>query len=159
GVEVEFKQAEFARQLGLNVLSINAEDNLSVISQKFNLIWCTDFLVHMVSPYKFLYECRNLLEKNGQMVIQVPLMSIFNMHRSVLHFYAFNKKSLIYLLEMAGYEIVKTSGFLRKKPKWVNFIFDLLLQRWGGNIWVLAKKKKEMPVDFKKSFLPKWFKV
>jgi len=159
GIEAGLKQVEFARQLGLNVLSINVEDDLSAIGQKFNLVWCTDFLVHMVSPYKFLYGCRNLLEKNGQMVIQVPLMSIFNMHRSVCHFYAFNKKSLSYLLEMAGYEIVKTSGFLRKKPKWFNSIFELLLQRWGGNIWVLAQKKNELPTDFKRSFLPKWFKI
>ncbi len=159
GIEASFRMAEFASKLGLNVLSINVEDDLSAIGQKFNLIWCTDFLVHMISPYKFLYDCRKLLEDNGRLVIQIPLMSIFNMHRSSCHFYAFNKKSLLYLLEMAGYDIIQISGAIRRKPKWFNFIFDPLLRRWGGNIWVLARKKKDAAIDFGKVYPPKWFKL
>ncbi len=158
GLEADIKQAEFAKRLGLNILTINVEEDLSEINQKFEFIWCTDFLVHMVSPYKFLYDCRKLLEERGHMVIQVPLMSMLNKHRSDCHFYAFNRKSLIYLLEMAGYRIVKMSGYIRRMPQWLNFIFESLLQRWGGNIWVLAEKK-EMPINFEKSFLPKWFKI
>ena len=158
GLEVSSSLVDFAQSLGLNVISFNAEENLTEINQKFNLIWCTDFLVHMISPYKFLYDCRKLLEDNGRLVIQIPLMSIFNIHRSSCHFYAFNKKSLLYLLEMAGYDIVKTSGAIRRKPKWFNFIFDPLLQRWGGNIWVLAQKQGGAVSNFSRSYLPSWFK-
>jgi len=113
----------------------------------------------MASPYKFLYDCRRLLPVGGKIVIQIPLMSIFNKHRSGCHFYAFNKKSLLYLIEMAGFRVIKTSGLIRKKPEWFNFIFELMMQNWGGNIWVLAEKEDKAPVDFKKVYLPDWFKA
>lgn len=157
GIEVNTKAAEFGRSLGLNIIAINAEDDLGLVKEKFDLIWCTDFLVHTISPYKFLYDCRKLLTENGQIIIQIPLMSIFNMHRSNCHFYAFNKKSLIYLLEMAGFKVIKTSGLIRKNPKWFNYFMDPILQLWGGNIWVLAKKEEKIPVNFNKVYLPKWF--
>ncbi|MDD5547587.1 MAG: methyltransferase domain-containing protein [Candidatus Pacebacteria bacterium] len=159
GVEINQKAVEFAKSLGLKVASINAEDDLKSINQKFNLIWCTDFLVHVASPYKFLYDSRKLLEDKGKIIIQIPLMSIFNRHKSGCHLYAFNKKALLYLMEMAGYKIIKTSGYIRKKPKWFNFIFEPLLQIYGGNIWVLAEKKEGTPFNLQKVFMPKWFEI
>ena len=158
GIESAKSMADFSKALGLNVLDINIEDDLAVVG-KFDLIWCLDFLVHMASPYKFLYDCRRLLPVGGKIVIQIPLMSIFNKHRSGCHFYAFNKKSLLYLIEMAGFRVIKTSGLIRKKPEWFNFIFELMMQNWGGNIWVLAEKEDKAPVDFKKVYLPDWFKA
>ncbi|MFA6307042.1 MAG: class I SAM-dependent methyltransferase [Patescibacteria group bacterium] len=158
GLEAAVYQADYARSLGLKVVSGNAEEDLNKISGQFDLIWCADFLVHMISPYKFLYDSRRLLPVGGKLVIQIPLMSIFNKHRSGCHFYAFNKKSLEYLMAMAGYRVLKTSGLIRKKPNWFNFIFEPLLQNWGGNIWVLAEKEETVPVDFSKVYLPAWFK-
>jgi len=157
GLEAGEYKVNFAKSLGLNVILGNAENDLTQINQKFDLIWCLDFLVHLASPYKFLYDCRQLLKPNGKIVVQVPLLSIFNMHRSHYHFYAFNKKSLEYIMEMAGYRVLNTSGLIRKKPKWFNFIFDPLLQSWGGNIWLLAQKIDQLPVDFNNMYLPKWF--
>ena len=159
GLEIGEPKVNFAKSLKLNVILGNAEDDLTKIDQKFDLIWCLDFLVHMASPYKFLYDCRRLLPVGGKIVIQIPLMSIFNKHRSGCHFYAFNKKSLLYLIEMAGFRVIKTSGLIRKKPEWFNFIFELMMQNWGGNIWVLAEKEDKAPVDFKKVYLPDWFKA
>jgi len=159
GLEAAAYQADYARSLGLNVISGNAEEDLNKISQQFDLIWCADFLVHTVSPYKFLYDLRRLLPTGGKLVIQIPLMSIFNKHRAGCHFYAFNKKSLEYLIEMAGFWALKTSGLIRKKPNWFNLIFELPLQRWGGNIWILAEKEEATPVNFDKVCLPAWFKI
>lgn len=159
GLEAASFQADYARALGLRVISGNAEQDLEKINEQFDLIWCADFLVHMISPYKFLYDSRRLMPVGGKLVIQIPLMSIFNKHRSGCHFYAFNKKSLEYLMEMAGYRVLKTSGLIRKKSVWFNFIFEPLLQRWGGNIWVLAEKLEATPVDFEKVYLPTWFQI
>jgi len=155
GIEANQSLIPFSRSLGLNIMELNIEDALPA-DEKFDLIWCTDFLVHLISPYKFLYDCRKILKDNGRLVIQIPLMSILNTHRSACHFYAFNKKSLLYLLEMNGYKILKTSGCIRKMPKIFNVIFEPVLQIFGGNIWVLAEKK-ETSFNFKKSFLPNWF--
>ena len=159
GLEAGEAKVNFARSLGLDIKLGNAENDLAGIDREFDLVWCLDFLVHMASPYKFLYDCRRLLKPGGKIVVQVPLMSFFNMHRSRYHFYALNKKSLAYLMEMAGYKILKTSGLIRKKPKWFNLIFDRLLQRWGGNIWILAQKADLVPIDFKNMYLPEWFRI
>jgi SAM-dependent methyltransferase len=159
GIEANEHEAGFARALGLKVVNVNAEDDLGAIGEKFDLIWCTDFLVHMISPYKFLYDCRPRLKDKGRLVIQVPLLSPLNMHRSTCHFYAFNKKSLIYLLELAGFKTVKTSGLIRRLPQWLNFALEPLLQLFGGNIWILAEKQEKTPVNFDKVYLPKWFKI
>jgi len=159
GIEANVREAEFARALGLRVVNVNAEDDLGDLAEQFDLIWCTDFLVHMISPYKFLYDCRKLLGENGRLIIQIPLMSIFNKHRSSCHFYAFNKKSLLYLLEMSGYKVIKTSGSVRRLAFTLNRILEPALQLWGGNIWVLAEKQEKTPVNFDKVYLPKWFKL
>jgi 2-polyprenyl-3-methyl-5-hydroxy-6-metoxy-1,4-benzoquinol methylase len=159
GIEFCKQTSDFAKGLGLNIAAINIEDNLLDINDKFDLIWCSDVIVHLISPYKFLYECRSLLKDSGRIVLQIPLMSFFGMHISDCHFYAFNKKSLMYLFEMAGYKIIKTSGLIRKKTKWFNFLFEPLLQLYGGNIWVLAEKQEKPAINFERVFPPKWFKI
>jgi SAM-dependent methyltransferase len=155
GIEANHNLVIFSRGLGLNVVEGNIEDSLPT-SERFDLVWCTDFLVHLVSPYKFLYDCRKLLNTGGRIVIQIPLMSMLNNHKSPCHLYAFNKKSLIYLLETAGYKIIKTSGCIRKMPNLFNYLLEPVLQVMGGNIWILAEKKEDK-FNFEKSFLPAWF--
>ena len=159
GLEKNTKAATYARALGLKVIDINVEDDLESISEQFDLIWCTDFLVHLISPYKFLYDCRKLLKSNGCLVIQIPLMSLLNKHRAHCHFYAFNKKSLIYLLEMSGYRIVKSSGLIRRLPKWFNYLLEPIFQLGGTNIWLLLEKEDQIPINFSKVYLPKWFRA
>jgi len=159
GIEIQQPIINFLNSLGLNVKSINVEDDLRKMDEKFDLIWCTDFLVHTISPYKFLYDCRHVLNDNGRIVIQIPLMSIWNTHRSSCHFYGFNKKALLYIFEMSGYKIIKTSGLIRKLPSWLNKILEPVLQIWGGNIWVLAEKQSHVPINTKKVYPPSWFKL
>lgn len=158
GIEANPFSIKFAQALGLNIVDINAENGMDAIRRQFDLVWCTDFLVHMISPYKFLYDSRKLLKPGGKLVIQIPLMSFFNMHRSYCHFYAFNRKALLYILEMAGFKVLKTSGLIRKRPRWFNAMFEPILQIWGGNIWVYAEKMDEVPINFDKVYLPDWFK-
>ena len=156
GIEAQHRTAEFSRALGLTVIEANIEDGI-LLDKKFDIIWCSDFLVHLISPYKFLYDYRKFLNDNGRLLIQIPLMSALNKHKSPCHLYAFDKKSLVYLMETAGYKIIKTSGCIRQLPGLVNKLLEPFLQIYGSNIWVLAEKS-ETEINFTKSFLPKWFK-
>ncbi len=158
GVEANKIAADFGKNIGLNIIAVNIEDDLASVGSGFDLIWCSDILPHLISPYKFLYDCRKALKTDGRIMIQVPLMSVFNMHRSSCHVYAFNKKALLYLLETAGYKVLKTSGFLRRRSRWFNFILEPLLQIFGGNIWVLAEKLENWVPSFERTYLPSWFK-
>jgi len=78
-------------------------------------------------------------------------------HKSPEHFYSFNKEDLIFLLKASGYKIVDSSGYVRRMPNCLNKIFEPLLQRFGTNIWILAKKRKNNSGIPDKSFLPSWF--
>lgn len=157
GIEKDEKFSKIAKSLGLNVKSFNVEEDLrSLIGEDFDLIWCTDFIVHTASPFKMLYDSRELLNDSGKIILQIPLMSVLNKHKSSCHLYAFNKKSLIYLLKTCGFKIIKTSGCVRRLPNFLNFIFNPLLQILGTNIWILAEKLPEPKINRNKLFLPKW---
>ncbi len=69
GIEFCEQTSNFAEGLGLNIASVNIEDDLLDIKKKFDLIWCSDVIVHLISPFKFLYECRSLLKDNGRIVL------------------------------------------------------------------------------------------
>jgi len=156
GIEINDYILDFGKSLGLNIIKANMEETLPVINGKFDLIWCTDFLVHMVSPFRFLFKIRDYLNDGNYLVIQIPKPSILGTHNSPEHFYAFNKETLIFLLKASGYKIVNHSGYVRKMPNFLNKIFDPLLQKFGTNIWILAKKDKHSGIP-DKTFLPSWF--
>ena len=156
GIEFNDYLVDFGKSLGLNVIKTNVEENLPVIKNKFDLIWCTDFLVHMVSPFRFLFKIRDYIDEGNYLVIQIPQPSILGTHNSPEHFYAFNKETLIFSLKASGYKIVDCSGHVRKMPNFLNKVFDPVLQKLGTNIWVLAKKDKYSGIP-DKTFLPSWF--
>lgn len=156
GIEINDYLAKFGKSLGLNILEINAEDNWPEINGKFDLIWCTDFLIHLVSPFRFLFKIKKYLKEDGKIVIQIPQPSILKTHLSPEHFYALNKVSLTYLLEAAGYKTTGYSGYIRRLPNWLNAVLEPLLQKFGANIWILAEKNNSSIIT-NKSFLPSWF--
>ena len=156
GIEINDYLANFGKKLDLNVMKINVEDDWPEIDGKFDLIWCTDFLIHMVSPFRFLFKIKKYLKEDGKLVIQIPQPSIFKTHISPEHFYAFNKTSLIYLLEASGYKVTSFSGYIRRLPNWLNILLEPLFQKYGTNIWILVEKNSSLTIT-DKSFLPSWF--
>jgi len=156
GIDTNDYLVNFGKGLGLNIVSVNAEEDLPVFNGRFDLVWCTDFLVHLVSPFRFLFKLRDYLNNESYLVIQIPQPSVLGTHKSVEHFYAFNKETLIFLLKASGYRIIACSGYVRRMPNYLNRIFEPLLQEFGTNIWILAKKDKRPNIP-KKTFLPSWF--
>jgi len=156
GIDANKYLIDFGKSLELNIIKANMEENLPELHGKFDLVWCTDFLVHMVSPFRFLFKLRDYLDDQSFLVIQIPKLSIFGTHKSPEHFYAFNKETSTFLLEASGYKIINYSGYVRKMPNFLNKIFEPLLQKFGTNIWILAKKDKYLGIP-DKTFLPSWF--
>lgn len=156
GLEFNDYLINFGKNLGLNIIKANAEDELPDLNNKFDLIWCTDFLVHMVSPFRFLFKVREYLNNGSRLIIQIPQPSFLGTHKSPEHFYAFNKETLVFLLKAAGYEIIDSSGYVRKIPNFLNAVFEPFLQKFGTNIWILAEKREHSGIP-NKTFLPSWF--
>jgi len=147
GLEHEDKIIKFVRGLGLNVTKTNLEVGLGLEpKEKFELLWATDILVHLTSPYLFLLKCREHMGDDSRLVVQIPQytplinQSVKPTYKSITHYYAFNRPTLAYLLKAAGYEILDSCGYVRSLPHLANALCDPFLKEFGPNIWFLAKK-------------------
>ncbi|GEM_PF-1262003 len=148
GVDVSDKHIGFCRSIGLDVRKINVEERFhdKLEGDKFSHIWCTDFIVHLTAPYSFLLQCRELMEDNGKLILQIPQytplipQSVKRTYESPCHYYAFDYPTLKYLLSKSGYRVTGESGFVRSFPGPVNSACDWFLKRWGPNIWFSAEK-------------------
>lgn len=154
GIDNEDYMINYGRKLGLNIKKLNVEDEL-IKDRGFDLVWCSDFIPHLVSPYRFLMQIRQCVG-SGLLLIQTPQISIFKTYDDQLHFYAFNKKALTYLLEISGYKIIDYSGYIRRLPNILNKILEKPLQSFGSNIWILAKLDKIKETTYK-THRPLWF--
>ena len=122
GVEIQPRLIEFARSLGLEVLSANIEEHIPVDNSSFDAIHCHDVLEHMVAPHKLLREFHRLLIADGKLVISMNNMDAIGYYgwKGAEHLYAFNKKSMEFLLERAGFRVLKTVVVGRRLPRIIN---------------------------------------
>jgi len=161
GVEFNPDIVKFARGIGLNVLRRNVEENFGIgRKEKFDTVWCTDFIVHLTSPYAFLLQVREFMHEDSKLIIQIPQYTPFipqqirKTYVSPTHYYAFNWPTLKYLVESSGFRIIKSSGFVRHFPGLLNSILDPFLANFGPNIWICAKKG-DLVHSTKQKTLPK----
>jgi 2-polyprenyl-3-methyl-5-hydroxy-6-metoxy-1,4-benzoquinol methylase len=121
GVEYDAADAAIARQAGVQVIVGTAEDALSAMNEKFDVIVFADVLEHFVHPEYVLSQARALLAPGGRMIISIPnvahlsvrlhlLMGSFTytdrgiLDRTHLHFYT--KKSLKKMIAEAELETI-----------------------------------------------------
>ena len=162
GIEIQPRMIEFTRSLGLKVISANIEERIPVSSSSFDMIYCNAVLEHMVSPHNLLIEFHRILKPDGKLVIGVPNMDAINYKgwKALEHLYAYNKKSLEFLLERAGFQVVKVWGNLRLS-KLTNYMpIERLVLKFSSNILYYGKKKSEFSYPEKRLeiFTPSWMK-
>ena len=132
----------------LDLVKFNVENRWPDNLGKFDLIFNADNIIHLSSPFKLLRECRKVLKDDGKILLMIPQSSpFFKADKSVLHPYTFNKKTLVHLMEHAGFEIEDTFGYIRKLPIWLNQVLNFITKLWGPNIWVLARKNKDFKIS------------
>lgn len=163
GVEVQPRLVKFARSLGLEVISANIEDYIPVESSSFDVIYCRDVLEHMVAPYKLLIEFHRILRPDGRLVLDVRNMDgICSKYWNYPeHFYAFNKNSLSYLLERAGFKVKRYIILNQKLSKIINYvIYEKLLVKFMPALCVVAGKIPEFSYDKVRLdlFNPSWLR-
>ena len=147
GLEYNETIVGFCRSIGLGVERTNIEEyGWSRRDDTFDLIWCTDFLIHLTSPYSFLLQLRDLMRDDSKLILQIPQYTplipqgLKKTYMSTTHYYAFHYPTLKYLLEGAGFEIVDSSGWIRHLPGVLNTVLDPFLKRFGPNVWFHARK-------------------
>jgi len=120
GVEYDASDAAIAKETGIQVIVGSAEEALSNIEGKFDVIVFADVLEHFVHPLDVLTMATSLLAPNGRIIISIPnvahlsvrlqlLLGSFTytdrgiLDRTHLHFYT--KKTLKEMISQAGLHI------------------------------------------------------
>jgi 2-polyprenyl-3-methyl-5-hydroxy-6-metoxy-1,4-benzoquinol methylase len=118
GVEISAFASYFAKEvMNLDVFCGNL-GNFPEMND-YPLILLVDVLEHIKSPGNFLNKCKNLLSRNGKLIIDTPNTDSINFNEkgvrwgglNPFHLVLYNKKSLIYLLESQGFSIRKIFSY------------------------------------------------
>lgn len=124
---------------------LDQSDWSCVLSQEpFDLIFAFDIIEHLQSPYLFLQNCLRLLSAEGQVVLTTPNVNSWERlskpktwsgARDEQHKTLFNRYSLSFVLERAGFELQQLSAPMRS----LSFLGPLQ-PHIGGQILALARK-------------------
>jgi len=110
GTEWDESNAKFARDLGFII-----KKNPSDFTYKFDNIFMFHVLEHIFDPIEFIAGLKQSLNADGTLFIEVPnnadilisgyeLSEFKNFYYQSAHKWYFNKKSLAYILENAGFQ-------------------------------------------------------
>jgi SAM-dependent methyltransferase len=118
GIDAVERHVEFCRALGFDVALANVEDGLPDFGRRFEAIFSSNLLEHLVAPHLFLLRLHALLEPGGKVFIHVPTMPPFPIvdrllkraigHNGYLaseHINAFTPRTLAFTIERAGYTV------------------------------------------------------
>ena len=121
GVDVDKDACQFGRSLGLKIFQGELSE-AAFPDEHFDVILIKQVLEHISSPVDFMREVNRILKYRGLCIIDVPnqaglipkLKVLVNRPREeygflqpLKHLYAFNRKSLAYLLVKTGFSVKK----------------------------------------------------
>ncbi len=108
----------FCRALGLDAHLANVEDGLPDLERRFDAVFCSNLLEHLVAPHLFLLRLHAQLEAHGHLFIHVPTIPPLpivervikraighNGYQASEHINAFTPRTLRFTLERAGFVV------------------------------------------------------
>lgn len=124
GIEIDEREAAFARGLGLPVVRRDAmHADLSDLP-RVEALWCAAVLEHVDAPHVFLRRLHRLLVPGGLLSVFVPTIPLFrflsklprvggyfNGHVAMDHVNAFTPLTLAFTCERAGFRTLEISPF------------------------------------------------
>jgi SAM-dependent methyltransferase len=118
GLDAVERNVAFCRALGLEAALANVEDGLPDFGRRFDAVFCSNLLEHLVAPHLFLLRLHPQLGERGQLFIHVPTMPPLPIvdrlikraigHNGYLaseHINAFTPRTLQFALERAGFVV------------------------------------------------------
>jgi 2-polyprenyl-3-methyl-5-hydroxy-6-metoxy-1,4-benzoquinol methylase len=133
GLEFSAKNIEISKKKNLKVFKGYLTDKIKILSNKYELVVCNNFLEHQPNIKNFVDKFHDLLSDNGYLYISVPNFDYLKEKACFYEFVAdhlvyFNKKSLENIFSISGFEIL-----------------DLGYKNNKNDIYLVAKKRK--PID------------
>lgn len=153
GVDLTKERIEFGKKIGLNIVEANIEKPLP-FKEEFEAVWASHIIEHLVSPFVTINLLRNVLKKNGLIIITVPIISTNIFHKlfrglvgnegwdAPMHIIGFTPKSLKFQVERCGFKIVDSGHFLFKS-RLLNKLTCFLPQIMG-QLTVVGMKSDKM---------------
>ena len=122
GVDLSEAAIEQYRRCGFEGQAGNIEAGLNYPDDRFDVVFCSEVIEHMTSPAELVGEMKRVLKPGGQLVLSTP-NSAFWLYRALgvlgytvgelqhpKHFQYFSRRSLLRLLEGAGFTRKQTMG-------------------------------------------------
>jgi SAM-dependent methyltransferase len=118
GIDAVERNVAFCNALGLDARAANVEDGLPDFGRRFDAVFCSNLLEHLVAPHLFLVRLHERLTERGRVFIHVPTMPPHpaldwairrtvghNGYRASEHINAFTPRTLAFALERAGFTV------------------------------------------------------
>ncbi|MCC7104094.1 MAG: methyltransferase domain-containing protein [Chloroflexi bacterium] len=152
GIDAIASNVEFARALGLDAVVANVEDGLPDLGRRFQAVFSSNLLEHLVAPHLFLLRLHDVLEPTGLVFIHVPTTPPLPVvdriikrgigHNGYLaseHLYAWTPRTLGFLLERAGFRLLDTAFVAVRDHKLLRFAESVLVQL-GISVCAVARR-------------------
>lgn len=148
GTDISHFAISEARKKTKAVLQISdVNQSFPYENNSFSAIFAIDIIEHLNSPFKFAQEVRRVLKKGGLFFIHTPnINSVFEKiykkdwfgYKDKSHLYLFNRKSLQFLLQQAGFKIIVNETLFYPAPIFLRpFFFKTEI---GGTVWIICQK-------------------
>jgi SAM-dependent methyltransferase len=118
GIDAIERNVLFCRALGFEAVLANVEDGLPDFGRRFEGIFSSNLLEHLVAPHLFLLRLHDHLADDGRLFIHVPTMPPHplvdrlikraighNGYQASEHINAFTPRTLQFTLERAGFVV------------------------------------------------------
>ena len=151
GIDAVERNVEFCRALGFDVTLANVEDGLPDLGRRFEAIFASNLLEHLVAPHLFLLRLHALLAPNGRAFIHVPTMPPLPIvdrllkraigHNGYLaseHINAFTPRTLAFTVERAGY-VVEDVVFVGARGRRLLGLGEPVFRELGITAMVVAR--------------------
>ncbi|MFN8637517.1 MAG: methyltransferase domain-containing protein [Chloroflexota bacterium] len=152
GIDAVASNVEFSRALGFEVALANVEDGLPDLGHRFEAIFCSNLLEHLVAPHLFLLRLHALLEPESKLFIHVPTMPPLPLvdrllkraigHNGYLaseHINAFTPRTLAFTVERAGF-VVEDVVFVGARGRRLLGLGEPLFRELGITAMAVARR-------------------
>ena len=119
-IEPDASNSKLINEKLKNGKCIEASAEKFLIDEKFDIVWVSHVLEHMIEPEKFLKNIQKCMKNEGILFIEVPncenKVVLRTSIEKVPHTFHFSMKSLLGILERNGF-VVKKNDYLKPAAK------------------------------------------
>ncbi len=152
GIDAVERNVTFCRALGLDAEAANVEDGLPDFGRRFDAVFCSNLLEHLVAPHLILLRLHERLTAAGTLFIHVPTIPPLpildwairraighNGYRASEHINAFTPRTLAFALERAGFT-VEDLVFVAARGRPMLRVAEPLFRELGISVLAVARR-------------------